>query len=364
MHEAVADLVAVVMSFRSRPLCVAILEETRGSIEDVGTFSSLAEEFGMALDNVGYLRDLRSPLTMVTAQHDDIYSLSQVLSGALYAMIIGLHDRWWRKFSGGRADAEYSASGKALAIAADHFKRMIFRALDYLPPAEVSFADYGRAIIAADQASHPEDDLERQFIREEFIRRGIVSDARALEVETDYEHDALKEVDLEALVQDDGTAQEFVDRNRALLHIPRDAAASIEPRLDVTKLYYHRGGGKRRVRECLLKVGWRQKEANPIGGGWPTSRWVRVGTTLAIDWKTKRIRALLSTNPSLRPEEAQGQWEDRNLFLGRLAQNGILQLGEVIPGLTGRLQIPAVHVRTSEDVMEIGLMANMLHFPK
>ncbi len=294
LHESIADLTAVVMSFRSGHLREAILEETRGSIDDVSAFSSLAEEFGQAYLSLDCLRDLRSPLGIADVDPDDGYGLSQVLSAALYKMIIGMHKRWWKKFSGEGAALDYSQSGKALAIAVDHFKRMIFRALDYLPPADVSFADYGRAIIAADQASHPHHNEERDFICQEFTQRGIVANPEAMEVETDYEHPAVKQLDLEAVMGDDAAAHVFVEQNRDLLNIPAGVAFNLERRLDVTKLYYHRGGRRRRVRECLLKVWWMQSKPTSSGGKQP----VKAGTTLAIDWKTQRIRAVLTSNPA------------------------------------------------------------------
>jgi hypothetical protein len=292
LHESVSDLVAVVMSFRSGHLREAILEETRGSIDDVSAFSSIGEEFGQARYNLDCLRDLRSPLRIDEVKPGDGYGLSQVLSAALYKMIIGMHKRWWQKFSGEGAALDYSQSGKALAIAVEHFKRMIFRALDYLPPAEVSFADYGRAIIAADQASHPDDKEEREFICQEFFERGIVTSPQAMAVETDYEHPAVKELDLEVIVRDDAAAYGFAERNRDLLRIPAGVALNVEPRLDVTKLYYHQGG-KERVRECLFKVWWRQSDPNSPQGKHP----IRVGTTLAIDWRTRRVRAVLTSDP-------------------------------------------------------------------
>ena len=208
------------MSFRSGNLREAILKETKGSIDDVSAFSSIGEEFGQGVYNLDCLRDLRTPLRIDQVSPGDGYALSQVLSAALYKMIIGMHGRWWQKFSGEGAALDYSLSGKALAIAVEHFKRMIFRALDYLPPAEVSFADYGRAIIAADQASHPDDKEERDFIRQEFTARGIVTDPKALDVETDFEHPAVKDLDLETLVRDDVTAHDFADRNRGSAPYP------------------------------------------------------------------------------------------------------------------------------------------------
>ena len=82
--------------------------------------------------------------------------LCEVLTGALYSIIMKIHSARVGELAERENKSEFSVSGKALAISADHFKRMILRALDYLPPGEISFADYGRAIIAADQASHPE----------------------------------------------------------------------------------------------------------------------------------------------------------------------------------------------------------------
>jgi len=295
LHESVADLTAVVMSFRSGYLREAILKETKGSIDDVSVFSSIGEEFGQARYNLDCLRDLRSGLRIDDVSPGDgyAYGLGQVLSAALYKMIIGMHKRWWQKLSGEGAALDYSLSGRALAIAVEHFKRMIFRALDYLPPAAVSLADYGRAIIAADQASHPNDPAEREFICQEFTERGIVTSPEAMEVETDYEHPAVKELDLDAVMGEDAAAHAFAEQNRDWLNIPAGVAFNLEPRLDVSKLYYHRGNRRRRVRECLLKVWWMQEKPTPLG----SKQLVKAGTTLAIDWKTRRVRAVLTSDP-------------------------------------------------------------------
>ena len=360
LHEAVADLVAVVMSFRSQNLCEAILAETKGSIADVGAFSSIGEEFGQAADNLDCLRDLRNALRMDQVDHSEPHDLSQVLSAALYKMLIGMHERWWRKLAGDGAPRDFSVSGKALAIAASQFKRMIFRALDYLPPAEASFADYARAIIAADQASHPEDEDERRFIREEFVQRGIVSAPEALEVETDFEHAAVKKLDLDALVRSDEAAEAFVTRNRDLLHIPGGIPLHVEPRLDVTKLYYHRAGQKRRVRECLLKVWWMQPERNALGRSWPEEREISVGTTLAIDWTTRRVRAVLTSDRRSRPEEAEAQRAGRDAILRRLVARNVLRPVTPTPGEDATRHGGDIQADVSTGVLRVRSMARML----
>lgn len=109
---------------------------------------------------------------------------------------------------------------EALVEASDHFKRLIFRALDYLPPGEVSFADYGRAIIEADKASHPELPRERKWIAEEFVKRTIVANEEVLLNEQidpskkDELVEGLSRIDMQTLVDSDWTAYEFVNRKR------------------------------------------------------------------------------------------------------------------------------------------------------
>src|SRR5262249_36558482 len=156
------------------------------------------------------------------------HALSEVLSGALYAVLRKSYQAEWdkaieREQQKGHAkieDLAFRVSGKALWIAAERFKRMVFRGLDYLPPGAVSFADFGRAILASDQASHPTDPQERSWIREEFVRRGLVSHVDELKVRTNFKSAALANIDLERLVESDWAAYEFANRNRRLLQIP------------------------------------------------------------------------------------------------------------------------------------------------
>src|SRR5215213_2668244 len=228
------------MSFRSTKLRLAVLKATNGSIADSSAFSTVAPEFGQARDPS--MRYLRSLLNNKTLDREDKsldengvpnrvnryepHSLSEALSGALYTVMVKIH---------GSLATDYSASGKALFVGGERFKRMILRALDYLPPGEVSFGDYGRAILASDQAAHPKDGQERQWICEEFVRRALVPDKAALEVETNVRYKPLAKVDLQTLVDSDWVAYQFADKNRKFLGIPDGLSFRVRPRLDTTK---------------------------------------------------------------------------------------------------------------------------------
>lgn len=359
LHEAIADLTALLMSFRSSKLREAVLEATNGSIADSTAFSTVAPEFGQARDPSGTARYLRSLLNRKTLDPNDEsrdeigarnqvsrrlpHSLSQALSGALYTVMVKIH---------GSLSTGFSASGKALFVAGERFKRMILRALDYLPPGEVSFGDYGRAILAADQAAHPEDGQERQWICDEFVSRALVPNKEALEVETNFEFKPLAKVNLETLARSDWAAYQFADKHREFLGIPPGIAFRVRPRLDTTKCYYRTKGAKPEpIRELIFKVSWDQEEPNHAGRTVPDTadtadvRQITVGTTVAIDWETRAVRARLTS-------QWQGEQQaDRDSMLRTLAETGALR------GEGGR----GLRVESSNGLMRVRGTVRMLH---
>lgn len=397
LHEAVADLSAALAAFRCRPLYEWVLEQTEGSIEHTSAFSGLGEQFSTARGRGPYLRNLLNektlrpnrrskPSDLVTSVEP--HALSQVLSGALYSVMLRLHEALKDDFArkdqarrslavpveselqasvvGARTDAEGDTpeqkhgnarrrmSGKALAVAASRFKRTLYRGLDYLPPGEVSFADLGRAIIAADQASHPDSGEQREWLCREFVRRGIVRSARQLHVRTGYAHAALKRVDLETLVASDWAAYRFANHHRRFLRIPPNRSFHIAPRLVVEKLYYTREGRKR-VRECIFKVSWKRTEPGATGDGLPGQRQVTFGTMLAIDWETRKVRALLTSDRSVAARR------QRDKLLLHLKEKDLLRLGDDARGPDGRPLSGAIRGEVSEGVLRVVGTAHMLH---
>ncbi len=374
LHEAVADLVAILAAFDSRHLRSRVLKPPRGSIENSTDFSTIAEEFGSALDNTGlagYLRNLYNDKTLDPndtsldpagkpnrVQRAEPHDLSEVLSGALYAVMVKMHSARRTALAIEDNTSEFSASGKALAVSAGQFRSMILRALDYLPSAEVSFADYGRAILAADQALYPARSDAREWLKDEFVRRKIVSDRTALEVRTDYEDEAVKDLDLEALKESDWVAYKFADQHRKLLNIPENVTFKVEPRLDVTKGYHPDEPPP--IRECLFKVSWTMTEPTELGGIFPRNRRFTVGTTLVIDWNTKRVRALLTSERG-RSDEAMEQTADRSAFLRRMAEEGVLRPASNLKGPDGHNLLSAVGFSETDKAMKVCGTGKMLH---
>jgi hypothetical protein len=317
LHETIADLTALLMAISSRALADKVLEDTGGSIDNSNAFCMLAEEVGLALypGRRGPLRSLLNTSKLEPGAPNEPHALSEVLSGALYRLLVRMHTARRQRYAAEERRTEFSVSGEALYKASQQFKRMVFRALDYLPPGEVSFASFGRAIIAADQALHhlPGQEQERKWLCEEFVERNIVAGPEALRVETNIPYRPLKRIDLRQLVDSDWLAYEFANRQRDYLGIPRHIPFEVLPRLEVRKKYYPASGQEETTHECVFKVAW----AGPPENGWVT----KTGTTLAIDWDTQQISALLRPQPA----DPQAQ-QDRATLLSKLDCAAGLQL--------------------------------------
>jgi hypothetical protein len=295
------------------------------------------------------------------------HDLSEVLSGAFYSVLLKIFEsNKQKKDAAGNPRFDMDT---ALWVGAERFKRMIFRALDYLPPGEVSFADYGRAIIASDQASHPDQKQERQWIREEFVKRQMVSSEDSLKVETNFAAPQLASIDLRTLADSDWAAYEFANNNRKFLGIPDGIHFRVRPRLEANKKYIRGPQRQDYIQELIYKVSWDYKEPNHLGRFYPAERQITVGTTLAIDWETKRVRAIVTSDFSERSSVSEGQREidrqrqkaDRDLMLERLIDEGVLQLADQAVGPDGKQLSSVVTAEAMDNLMRIRGAARMLH---
>lgn len=352
LHESVADLTALLSAFSSRTLRKQVLAETGGRIDQPSAFSAIASQFQagrigsdtQTLDFAKHaLRNLMSDRKL-DPNETEPHALSEVLSAALYRLMLKIYD-----------DVKPDRSPEAaLAIAALRFRRIVLRALDYLPPGEVSFVDYARAILASDSASFPTGAAYRDAIAAEFVRREIVASEKELAVETTFPGKALESVDLGTLVQSDWAAYEFANRNRKLLKIPDDGRPfRVRPRLDVTKTYNRGKDRFEDIRECIFKVSWETEERNR-GKGLPGKRQITVGTTMAIDWETKKIRALLTSD--YRPQR-----EARDALVRALDESGMLLPMTDLAGPGGKPLRHAIGFEVADGVMRMRGVGNLLH---
>lgn len=339
IHEAIADIGAVMFALRSARLRKEVLDLTQGDLKKSNAFNKIAQQFGEAIHgDQRPLRDLFNPHTMATVSKEP-HDLSEVLTGALYAVMVTLQDEKIDEIVAAEGKTRFSASGAALNSAAQRLKRLAFRGLDYLPPGEVSFADYGRAIVAADTSSNPIDHHLRDLAKAEFVKRRIVDRPDELDCTLPTSFALPPDLDLQLLLESDWAAYQFCEIFRGELMIPPNISFDVRPRLDVTKKTWQHGEVEVRTRELILKVAWRENKILTGAGGLVDEISVMHGTTLAINWDQRHICGLVSTSPhdpSQHTLAAQAHDAMRVAYLTHLLDDGVLEIGAPNVQLQGK----------------------------
>lgn len=341
LHEAIGDLTALFSTLDIKTLREHLLR-TSTDITGLNAYSQVAEEFGLYTGQNGALRHLWNDLTLATTpNHNNFHNLSQVLSGAVYRFLVEVYRELWVAPEGGTP--KFSESGSALWRASQLTKRFALRGLDYLPPGEVSFADYGRAIIAADGVSNPREGRFREMFANILgPRLGLQGpDLFAPAVAPDVLGNAIQ---MDSLVKSDWHAYHFVDANREALHVPGDVPFRIEPRLQITKKTY-RGETDAEVmyHEIILKVSWEVLEQ----GG--RNRWVRFGTTAVFD-RDGNVQAILTTSPA-----ATGQHDEdvRGRFIDYLLATDLVSFDPMEDGGTATLDDSGLRIRGTGRMLHV-----------
>jgi len=367
IHEGLADLVAVLLAFKSDTLSKYVLSQHYGSILEATAFSDIAEQIGPLLNSKDApLRVLINDIHLNPEQPigyaspDQPYELCLVISGALYHILQMHHellkdtlaDTDYINFP----DPHYSASGQALMDSARYLRSHIFRALDYLPPGEVSLVDYGRALCAINYISYPEDTHYREWISREFFQRRIIYDPLELAFRTPPP--LPNPMPLAKIFRNDLTARQFIEENRSWVGIPSGESFEIRPRLKITPQ------GVRPT--SVFKVVWGHREPNQMGDGFPLERWIRVGSTLVFDWETGAVLARLSSappTPELYPDSrilklaSQAflrRQADTDCYLTWLSQNGMFRRRNLEQQPLGLDELPtddAVYAEIKDRVM-------------
>jgi hypothetical protein len=154
-HEAFADIVALFSHFTLYEAVYAHVQEWGGALDRESLLSGL--DRGAIL--VAAVFD--AFLTIFKTRTDDLLRIGGVTRG-----------------EGKRINPDLAVRlTKEAGKCADHVLRMCIRALDYLPPVDVRFGEFLRAIITADFDLVPNDALNyRVAFAEAFRRRGIMAD--------------------------------------------------------------------------------------------------------------------------------------------------------------------------------------------
>jgi hypothetical protein len=201
-HEAFADIVALFQHFSFPEVIKSQIARTRGDLKSQNLLGELAQQFGQAIGNYSSLRSaigrvndktkkweasLPNPEDYITKTEP--HDRGSILVATIFDAFIQVFKKrtadLFRIASSGTGDRPEGELHPDLlnrltaeaAKSAKHILKICIRALDFLPPVDMNFGDFLRALITADCELMPEDDLNYRLIFiEAFRNRGIYPD--------------------------------------------------------------------------------------------------------------------------------------------------------------------------------------------
>jgi hypothetical protein len=193
-HEGFADLVALFQHFSFSDIVREQIQRTRSDIRDRGVLVELAPQFGYAQGSGQALRTaLKSApdepeaklYETVTEPHDR----GLIFVTAVFDAFFGVYQRRIRDLiriaTGGTGTLPQgdlppdlvNRIAKEASQTAQSMLAMCIRAFDYLPPVDVTFGEYLRALVTVDMELSPQDEYgQRSAIIEAFRLRGIYAE--------------------------------------------------------------------------------------------------------------------------------------------------------------------------------------------
>ncbi len=256
-HEYFGDALAMISSLTMIEVLKVVVKDKPGRLGARNLISDIALEFGSALEGDAPLRSAANPMTMGQLRNNwEEHDYSQVLTGAFYDILRGLYkDEVPRaKKARKKTKTDRQVAIAALISTARRTSRMMLRALDYCPPAGLTYLDYARAVIRADEIAYPTDDRGyRRMLMRAFRDRGIVGKYKDLEAQRSYRNDEFRGYDVGRIAGSKTDAYVFLDANRKVLGIPHNV------NFTVWNLYRTRkvsAGGYYPPREIILEFGW------------------------------------------------------------------------------------------------------------
>jgi hypothetical protein len=189
-HEGFADIVALLQHFSFQDVLREQIQRTRSDIRTPTPLVELARQFGYATGGGKALRSaLDTPNAKLLATTIEPHQRGSILVAAVFDGFFKTYQRrindLVRIATGGTGtlpqgdlhpDLVNRIAGEAVRTA-QRVLDMCIRAFDYMPPVDVTFGDFLRAMITADYELVPEDELNcRGAMIEAFRLRGIYPD--------------------------------------------------------------------------------------------------------------------------------------------------------------------------------------------
>ena len=182
-HEGFSDIVAIFQHFTYPDLLRRVIARTGGALDHPGLFVDLAQQFGRATSGDTALR------CAIMQADPDMYARTTEPHDRGAILVAAVFEAFFQSYRQRTADLLPSREGGTLSpgavqrIAADaettaqQFLTMCIRAFEFLPPVDIRFGDFLRAVITADsEINRSATRRNRELLIDGFRRRGIVPD--------------------------------------------------------------------------------------------------------------------------------------------------------------------------------------------
>lgn len=185
-HEGFSDIVAILQHFSYPTVLREFCQSTRSDLRDAGPMVELAREFGYATGAGEALRTaIGNPDPTLYRTEFEPHDRGALLVGAVFGAFFEIYQSRIKDLiriaTGGTGelppgdihpDLVNRVAGEA-SRTAQSLLHMCIRAFEYLPPIDVTFGDFLRAMVTADAELNPQDESLRATLVEHFRLRGI-----------------------------------------------------------------------------------------------------------------------------------------------------------------------------------------------
>ena len=209
----------------------------------------MAEEFGYYSYGRPYLRTAQDQRTIADVQESQSqYDWSQVLTGAMFDILKEMLAIRKMKV---KANGKQPTLKEAYNFVGNRFRRVAFQPLDYLPPVDVQFSDYARAVLRADEIVEPlDEDGYRVAMVQVFQKRGIDCTEQDPPNKLNFYG-----YDIDRIARSRTDAYHFLNDNRRQLCIPADQDIAVAELYQTDKMVF--GLGKL-PREVVVQYVWHE----------------------------------------------------------------------------------------------------------
>lgn len=364
-HEFLGDLTAILIVLRNNDFREKLAEATKGNLSEAGHLSSIAEEFGTTVAGEPYLRTARNKWKMSdVAGEKGPHRVSEVLTGAMFDILLA--------FSKHYIENRGQTVRRAFWNAIQRMQRTAIQPLDLLPPVDVTFKDYARAVMRAEELSNPTDPQGYfDLMLKAFSAREILDKADIAELKEPrylYERLPLRVFhDIDDISRSRAAAYRFLDDNREELLIPAHQDLVVADLYDARKLSRQ---GSRLPRQIILEYVWREEvvlEGARFGEFAGESTTMLCGGTLVFDEQGNRLSwfrkpgAEGGTHKRWEEEVAEGAARREALLEDLARRIGAGHVGAALGsgnGLLARL-VPPLTVRREDGALRFELSPHL-----